>query len=433
MQKTVGRFLPEIPIQDFLIVTNVKYLDIVRTQLASLHPDFSGQVLVEPEGKNTAPAIALAIRFLEQNRELSPDEELLVSPADHLIAPKNRFLETIKQALVLARSGKIVTFGVRPTRPETGYGYIKATRQVNERAFPIEEFVEKPPFALASAFVENGEYFWNAGLFLFTASTFWQECDSCASPLASWQGQSVEEIKQTFAQIPSLSFDCAIMEKTKQSILMPLDLTWSDVGSWDSVHEVLEKDSEQNVTLGNIHAVDTKNSLLLGGKRLVSTLGVEDMLVVDTEDALFIAKKGESQRVKEFVEIFKAKGMKEVIEHRLIHRPWGSYTVLEEGLRYKIKKIEVHAGAQLSLQLHYHRSEHWIVIQGTAKVTIGEKEQLLHENESIYVPKSSLHRLENPGKVTLEMIEVQVGEYVGEDDIVRFEDIYGRVSSKTFC
>lgn len=428
LQKTVARFLPEVPFQDFLIVTNQEYVHLVHAQLGALHPELSGQVIVEPEGKNTAPAIALAVRFLEENKDLSTDEGLLVCSADHLIAPKERFIKIIHDALPFAENGQIVTFGVRPTRPETGYGYIKAETKEKNGPHAIEQFIEKPPLARAAAYVESGEYFWNAGIFLFSASSFWQECKTCCQPIASWQGQSVEEIQRRFSEITSISFDCAVMEKTKRAAMMPLDLTWSDIGSWDSVHEVLDKDDQQNVTLGHVHIVDTKNSLVIGGNRLVATLGIEDMLVVDTDDALFIAKKGESQRVKDLVEAFKAKGMKQVIEHTTVHRPWGSYTVLEEGLRYKIKKIEVNPGARLSLQLHYHRSEHWVVVQGTAKVTIGENEQLLHENESVYVPKSSVHRLENPGKVPLEMIEVQVGEYVGEDDIVRLEDIYGRIT-----
>lgn len=428
LQKTVARFLPEVPFQDFLIVTNQEYVHLVHAQLSALHPELSGQVIVEPVGKNTAPAIALAVRYLEENKDLSPDEGLLVCSADHLIAPKDRFIKIVRDALPFAEKGQIITFGVHPTRPETGYGYIKAEMKEKKGPCTIEQFVEKPPLSRAAAYVESGEYFWNAGIFLFSASSFWQECKICYPFLASWQGQSVDEIQRAFPEISSISFDCAIMEKTKRAAMMPLDLTWSDIGSWDSVHEVLDKDDQQNVTLGQVHAVDTKNSLVIGSNRLVATLGIEDMIVVDTEDALFIAKRGESQRVKDLVEVFKAKEMKQVVEHTQVHRPWGSYTILEEGSRYKIKKIEVNPGARLSLQLHYHRSEHWVIVQGTAKVTIGENEQLLHENESIYVPKSSIHRLENPGKVPLEMIEVQVGEYVGEDDIVRLEDIYGRVT-----
>ncbi len=426
LQKTVNRFLPEIPIQDLLIVTNQEYIHIVHDQLAALHPELSGQVILEPMRKNTATAITFSVRYMEENLGLGSDEAVLICPADQVVAPKDRFLETIQQAVLFAEAGQIVTFGVRPTRPETGYGYIKAEMS-GKQPYTIEEFIEKPPLEQASAYVESGKHVWNAGLFLFTAETLWQECHAYASPYARLQTQSLAEIEQTFSELPSLSFDYAIMEKTKRACVMLLDLTWSDVGSWDSVHEVLDKDNQQNVTIGNVHAIDTQDSLIVAGKRLVTTLGIQEMLVVDTPDALFIAKKGESQGVKQLVEALQLKGMKEIIDHVQVHRPWGSYTVLGEGTRYKLKRIEVHPGARLSLQLHYHRSEHWIIVQGTAKVTIGEKEELLHENESVYVPKSAIHRLENPGKMPLEMIEVQVGEYVGEDDIVRLEDVYGRI------
>ncbi len=430
LQKTVGRFLPEVPIHDLCIVANQEYAHVVQAQLSALHPDLPGQVILEPLSKNTGSAIAFSVRCLEQNFDIPSDEALLFCPADHLIAPKERFLEIVRQAQSCAKKGQIITFGVRPTRPETGYGYIKAKTH-GKAPYSIEKFVEKPPLVQAVSFVESGEYYWNAGIFLFTPETYWQESKACASPYSNLQTQSVSEIEQLFPELPSLSFDYAMMEKTEKAAVMPLDLTWSDVGSWDSVYDVLEKDEQQNVALGHVHSIDTKNSLVIAGERLVTTLGIEDMLVVDTQDALFIAKRGESQRVKQLVEALQAKGMKEVVEHVKVHRPWGSYTILEEGLRYKIKRIEVHPGARLSLQLHYHRSEHWVVVQGTAKVTIGEREELLHENESVYVPKSAVHRLENPGKVPLEMIEVQVGEYVGEDDIVRLEDVYGRVSTQT--
>lgn len=428
LQKTVTRFYPEVPVEDLLIITNPEYLHVVHAQLEKVHPQLKERVILEPMGKNTGPAVALAIRALEEKWGVAGDEPVLISSADHIIAPKEKFLETVHQAAAFAKKGKIITFGVRPTRPETGYGYIKAVSKDLHGPFDIQEFIEKPPLKQASAFVESGEYYWNAGMFLFTPDVLWQECAACTSTLAAFKEKSLQENTTDFSQTLSISFDCAIMEKTVHGAVMPLDLTWSDIGSWDSVHEVLDKDEQQNVAIGNVHAIETKNSLLIGGERLISTLGIEDMLVIDTEDALFIAKKGESQKVKTLVEAFRAKGMKEVVEHRQVHRPWGSYTVLEESDRYKIKRIVVHPGARLSLQLHYHRSEHWIVVQGTAEVTIGDQEQLVHENESVYVPKSAVHRLGNPGKVSLEMIEVQVGEYVGEDDIVRLEDIYGRVA-----
>ncbi len=431
LQKTVRRFLPEFDISDFLIMTSREYAHVVYAQLSLLHPNLKDKVVVEPAVKNTGPAIGLALRFLEEHNRLAPDEELLICPADHIIAPKERFLEILGTASFLKTKQQIATFGVRPSRPETGYGYIKTTKHEKKATFTIEQFIEKPQHKEAMAYVESGEYFWNAGLFLFTAATFWRECRICSPVLSSLQNINLNEIDQLFSEMPALSFDCAIMEKTTQGIVIPLDITWSDIGSWDSVHEYLGKDDQQNATLGNIHMVDTTNSLVIGSRRLISTLGINNMLVIDTEDALFIAQKGQSQRVKEVVDSFKLKGRQEIESHRHVYRPWGSYAILEEGERYKIKKIQVDPGERLSVQKHYHRSEHWVVIQGTAKVSIDGKEAILHENESIYVPKSSIHCLENPGKVVLEIIEVQVGEYVGEDDIVRLEDIYGRINDSS--
>jgi mannose-1-phosphate guanylyltransferase / mannose-6-phosphate isomerase len=236
-----------------------------------------------------------------------------------------------------------------------------------------------------------------------------------------------KEMVTQFPEMPDVSIDYALMEQSHNTMVMPLEVSWSDVGSWDSVYDLLDKDQHQNVKIGNVVDIDTKNCLIMGGKRLISTIGLEDLLVIETEDALFIGKKGESQRVRSIVEELKKRNAKEPFEHLTSHRPWGRFTILEEGTRYKIKRIVVDPGQRLSLQKHYHRSEHWVVVKGTAKVTIGEREQLMHENESVYVPKSEVHRLENPGKVHLELIEVQVGEYVGEDDIVRLEDIYQRV------
>jgi mannose-1-phosphate guanylyltransferase/mannose-6-phosphate isomerase len=253
-----------------------------------------------------------------------------------------------------------------------------------------------------------------------------QEMQLCCPEISEKLQCSFDHCLSHFTEMPNISIDYALMEKSKKTVVIPLDVTWSDVGSWDSVYEILEKDENQNVKIGNVLDIDTQNCLIMGGKHLISTIGLKDLLVIETDDALFIGKKGESQRVKTLVDELKKRNAKEPFENLTSHRPWGKFTVLEEGNRYKIKRIVVDPGHRLSLQMHYHRSEHWIVVKGTAKVTIGDKEMLIHENESIYVPKSEMHRLENPGKVALELIEVQAGEYVGEDDIVRFDDIYGR-------
>ncbi len=411
--------------ENIAIATGRDCAPIVSCQAAAVDPKLRAQIVIEPTGRNTAAAIALGIRWLEEKRGIVPEEPILICPSDHLIAPKERFLEIVHSALAAAQDGAIVTFGIRPNRPEIGYGYIRAGGG-SLSPLSIEAFIEKPPLATAAAFLKSGLYFWNAGMFLLQGKTFWRECKEHCAPITALEQLNLAQIEALFDTLPSISIDHALMEKTKTACVMPMDLTWSDVGSWDSVHDIMDKDASGNALQGSIQATDTKNSLVIGGRRLIATLGVEDLMIIDTEDALFVAKKGQSQLVKMLVAKFAAQGRPETLEHKKVERPWGSYTVLEEDARYKIKRISVRPGERLSLQLHYHRSEHWVVVTGTARVTVGDKVEIVHENGSIYVPKSATHRLENPGKVPLEMIEVQVGEYVGEDDIVRLEDVYGR-------
>jgi mannose-1-phosphate guanylyltransferase/mannose-6-phosphate isomerase len=410
---------------DILIVTNQEYRHLVRNQLVGLDPRFEQQIIVEPERKNTAPAIGLALKFLEG--KLDKNEAFLVSSSDYLISPEESFLESVQYAEEVAKQGRTVVFGVKPYKPETGYGYIKIKKGSGSKAVDAEQFVEKPSLESAKKYVESGDFLWNCGLFAFTVENFWKELSEHAADIFELCNGSYADVAGRFAAMPNRSIDYAVMEKSKNISVIPLSLMWSDVGSWDSLYDVLDKDGNQNVKIGNVLDIDTKNSLIVGNKRLISTIGLEDVVIVETEDAIFFGKKGETQRVKALVEELQKQGKKETIEHLTTHRPWGQYAILEEGARHKVKRIVVDPLQRLSLQMHYHRSEHWVVVKGTAKVTIGETEQLLHENESIYVPKSTVHRLENPGKVPLELIEVQVGEYVGEDDIVRFEDIYGRV------
>lgn len=429
LQKTIERFLGAYPPSAFLIITNQDYFHLVKTQVAELHPDLERQILVEPEKKNTAPAIALAVSYLCDVCKLSADETFLVCSSDHLLSPTEIFLKAVQEGEKIAEKGQHLVFGIRPHSPETGYGYIK-TESVG-RPSPVMEFVEKPHYAQAAEYLLSGDYLWNSGIFLFQIRAFLREMQQyCPEISEKCQGTFSDLIAQ-FQELPDISIDYALMEKTKNAVVIPLDVAWSDVGSWDSVYDVMQKDLNQNVKVGNVVDVDTKNCLIMGGKRLISTIGLEDLLIVETEDALFIGKKGESQKVKKLVEELQQRKARESDEHPLSHRPWGSYSILEEGERYKIKRIVVKPQQRLSLQKHYHRSEHWIVVKGTAQVTIGTVEKCIHENESIYVPKGEVHRLENPGKVPLELIEVQIGEYVGEDDIVRLEDIYGRILTKS--
>lgn len=426
LQKTIQRFLPSVPPSDIVIVTNQDYYHLVKTQAGAIDPLLERQILVEPEKKNTAPAICLAVKYLQDFLGCKDDECFLVSSSDHLITPQTVFLEGIKRAEQVAKQGWHVIFGIRPHKPETGYGYVKGKPTENSTIWKVERFIEKPVYSVAQECVLSGEYLWNSGVFLFQIGSFLKEMERYCPDVTNLAKGSFKELGTRFSEMPDISIDYALMEKSSNVMILPLDVSWSDVGSWDSVYDVLEKDINQNAKVGNVLDIDTKNCLIMGGKRLISTIGLEDILVIETDDALFIGKKGESQRVKQLVEELKKRNAKEPYEHMTSHRPWGHFTVLEEGERYKIKRIVVEPKQKLSLQKHYHRSEHWVVVKGTANVTIGEQERLVHENESIYVPKGCVHRLENPGKVRLELIEVQVGEYVGEDDIVRLEDAYQR-------
>lgn len=426
LQQTVERFLVERSPSDIVIVTNNDYHYLVKSQIKAISPALAEQIIIEPEQKNTAPAILYAIKYLQEKQGLSEKEVVLVSSSDYWVSSREKFLEAVNIAERVANEGKIVTFGVRPYKPETGYGYIKINPHVASQVYPAIEFVEKPPLALAEQYVQSGEYLWNSGIFVFSIETFWKELAEHSNSLFQQSLGTLENLTANFSQMTNCSIDCEVMEKSKNISVVPFEFLWSDVGSWDTIFEVMNKDVNQNVKVGNIHTIDTKNSLVIGDKRLISMVGLEDMVVVETEDALFLGKKGESQRVKALVEELRKKGNKETKDHLTTHRPWGYYKILESGSRYKVKRIVVDPQQVLSLQMHHHRSEHWVVVTGTAKVTIGETVQLVHENQSIYVPKGMNHRMENPGKVPLELIEVQVGEYLGEDDIVRFEDVYGR-------
>ncbi len=426
LQKTISRFMTTVAPSDILIVTNQDYYHLVKTQAGAIDPALERQILVEPERKNTAPAICLAVKYLQDFMGCGEDECFLVSSSDHLITPQSIFTDGVKRAEQVAKQGHHVIFGIRPHKPETGYGYVKGTPTEDSQVWKVDHFVEKPDYALAQEYVLSGEYLWNSGIFLFQIGPFLKEIEQFCPAILSLAKGSFKEMGTGFSEMPDISIDYALMEKSQNSMIVPLDVSWSDVGSWDSVYDVLEKDGNQNAKVGNVLDIDTKNCLIMGGKRLISTIGLEDILVIETDDALFIGRKGESQRVKHLVEELKKRNAKEPYEHLTSHRPWGHFTILEEGERYKIKRIVVEPKQKLSLQKHYHRSEHWVVVKGTANVTVGDEEKLVHENESIFVPKGFVHRLENPGKVNLELIEVQVGEYVGEDDIVRLEDVYQR-------
>ncbi|WP_038056443.1 mannose-1-phosphate guanylyltransferase/mannose-6-phosphate isomerase [Thermodesulfobacterium hydrogeniphilum] len=438
LQKTVERFLKVVNSEDIIIMTNKDYKFLVLAELKNAGFNIPEKnIVLEPAIKNTAPAIALAMKFALEKMESNQEDVLFVSPSDHIIKPEDKFLKYLEKAETLAKKGYIVTFGIKPEKPETGYGYIKAknNEQIDEikelNAFPVEKFTEKPDLRTAKKYLSEGNYFWNSGMFCFGIKTMQEEFAKFELEIAKIFDLSFEETVKKFSELPEISIDYAVMEKTNKAVVLPLDIYWSDIGSWAAVYEALDKDEAQNVKTGEVISVDTKNSLILGNKRLVVACGVEDLAIIDTDDAILILKKDMSQRVKDIVNLLKKDGHPSVLEHKTVFRPWGSYTVLEEGARYKIKKVVVNPGAKLSLQMHYHRSEHWIVVRGTAKVTVGDKEIFVHENESVFVPPTTLHRIENPGRIPLEIIEVQSGEYLEEDDIVRFDDVYGRNNENT--
>ncbi|MGB5586409.1 MAG: mannose-1-phosphate guanylyltransferase/mannose-6-phosphate isomerase [Gammaproteobacteria bacterium] len=416
-----------------VIVCNQEHRFLVAEQLRRVDVK-PAAILLEPEGRNTAPAAAIAAaRILEQGDQ-GDDPILLVLPADHVIRDVKAFHSAIETGARLARDGALVTFGIVPDRPETGYGYIRAA--AGDEPSAVAEFVEKPDAEAAAKYCASGEYFWNSGMFMFRASRYIEELRAHAPDMVSACVGAVAQAKadldfirvgeEAFRACPSDSIDYAVMEKTDAAMVVPLAAGWSDVGSWSSLHDVSDKDSAGNVKVGDVLAEDTRNCFLYASGRLVATVGLEDCIVVETKDAVMVAPKGRGQDVKMLVEALRRSGRGETALHREVFRPWGSYDGIDQGDRFQVKRITVKPGAVLSLQMHHHRAEHWIVVQGTARVTRGEDEFLLGENESTYIPMGMNHRLENPGKVPLHLIEVQSGAYLGEDDIVRFEDTNGR-------
>jgi len=387
-------------------------------------------LILEPVGRNTAPAIAIAAL---QALAGGNDALLLVLPSDHVVRNEAAFHAAVKQAAVAAEAGKLVTFGIVPTAPETGYGYIKAATGEGVRA--VDRFVEKPDQATAEKYVASGEYYWNSGMFLFKASRYLKELETlqpailaaCRTALdkAARDNDFIRLDAEAFAASPNDSIDYAVMEKTADAAVVPLDAGWNDVGSWSALWEVSDKDSDGNACHGDVIALDCKDSYAYGN-RLIAMVGLQDVVVVETDDAVFVGHKDRVQDVKEIVGQIKRDGRSEAAAHRKVYRPWGAYDSIDNGARFQVKRITVKPGATLSLQMHHHRAEHWIVVSGTAEVTRGDEVILLSENQSTYIPLGVTHRLKNPGKLPLELIEVQSGSYLGEDDIVRFEDSYGR-------
>ncbi len=430
LQQTISR-LSGIDHAPAMLICNEEHRFIAAEQVRQLNVEHSG-IFLEPVGRNTAPAIALAAFKAIENKQ---DPLLLVLAADHVIENTAAFQQSVSQAVVLAEQGKLVTFGIVGNKPETGYGYIKRGEQY-QVGFVVERFVEKPDLATANTYIKSGDYYWNSGMFLFKASRYLQELKAFRPDIynACEQAMQVQNDdmdfvrvdKAAFEQCPDESIDYAVMEHTKDAVVVPMDAGWNDVGGFEALWEVSQHDTNGNAFKGDVKAVDTKNTLVFGEDKLVATVGVENLVIVNTKDAVLVANKNESQKVKAIVQQLKNEQRPEVKFHREVYRPWGKYDSVDCGERFQVKRITVKPGAKLSVQMHHHRAEHWIVVSGTAKVHLDGQEQYLTENESVYIPITAVHALENPGKVDLELIEVQSGSYLGEDDIVRFKDRYGR-------
>ena len=436
--QTIKRLMPIIQQDQVYVISNSKLAEEIRTRLITEKEPFDKiGYLMEPEARNTAPAIGLAAAHLST---INPDAVMAVLPSDHLIGNPDDFLACLKHAESLANSGYLVTLGLKPNRPETGFGYIKlgtALERFNDShlSYIVDHFVEKPDKETAEYYLESGDYFWNSGMFVFKASTILDEIRKLMPDLhnllkrfkeLSLDEWGSEEACSIFSLAESTSIDYGIMERSDKVAVIPVDLDWSDVGSLVAIGDFLAADERGNTTSGNVIDIGSKNSIVYGENRLVATLGLEDMIVVDTHDATLVCPKDRAQDVRKVVDVLKAKNATEYLVHRTMYRPWGNYTLLEHGPGFKIKIIEVKPGARLSLQMHHHRSEHWVVISGTATVTRGEEVFNVHINESTFIPPSTVHRLENPGMIPLKIIEVQNGEYLEEDDIVRTEDDYAR-------
>ena len=414
-----------------IVVANEEHRFLVAEQLRQIGAP-TPAIVLEPVGRNTAPAIAAAAL---QALATGDDPLLLVLPSDHVVRNEAGFRDAVSAACAAAEAGALVTFGIVPDAPETGFGYIQA--EAGEGVRRVLRFVEKPDAPTAQSYLDEGGYYWNSGMFLFRASRYLEELGkfkpgivasvSAAFAAAKRDGDFIRLDKEAFAASPSDSIDYAVMEKTSDAKVLPVDIGWNDVGSWSALWEVAERDADGNAHRGDVIAVDSRNTYAYA-QRLVALVGVDDIVVVETDDAVLVAHKDRVQEVKQVVAQLKQSQRSQAVLHRKVYRPWGAYDSIDTGERFQVKRITVKPGGVLSLQMHHHRAEHWIVVSGTARVTRGEETLLLSENQSTYIPLGVTHRLENPGMVPLELIEVQSGSYLGEDDIVRFEDMYGRSS-----
>lgn len=425
LAQTIERYLHLVQPEDIVIVTNDKYIYHVKAELQELQVE-NVHVITEPVGRNTAPAISLAVTYCKDKLSCNDDELIFVGPSDHVIHPVSEFIQLIVSAESVAAKGDIVTLGITPTRSETGYGYIEAGTNSVGNAYRVIKFTEKPNLETAESYVKKGNYYWNSGMFLFSVGTIESELTRHVPDIMKIAKCGYTNMIEEFSSLPDISIDYAVAEKSDHIAVVPMkNIYWNDIGSFDAISDMLQ-DKEGNVIKGDIISRDCKNTMILGSNRLIAGIDLQNLTIVDTPDVLLVAQKGKSQRVKDVVNELKRKKRTEVAENVTMYRPWGSYTILSEGEGYKVKKICVNPGQSLSLQMHYHRSEHWTVISGTGQLTLDDKTIIFRENESTFIPIGTRHRLGNPGKIPLYIIEVQIGKYLGEDDIVRFEDKYGR-------
>lgn len=418
LAQTIERFLGLVEAKDIIIVTNERYIFHVQAELKTINAQ-EAHIITEPMGKNTAPAIALAQSYCQDVLQCDDDEILFVSPSDHLIKPIDIFQDLIRNAQDVAKDN-IVTLGIKPTKPEIGYGYIEAEKN-NNLAKKVISFKEKPDLATAKEYIASGNYYWNGGMFIFSIATMQAELTKYMPSIIDITKNGYQYTVDNFIDMPDISIDYAVAEKSQKMMMIPMEnIYWNDIGSFDAIAEVLS-DEDKNVFKGDILAENCTDTMIIGDTRLIAGIDLENLMIIDTPDALLVAKKGESQKVKNIVNKLKQSKRKEAKENVTMYRSWGKYTLLTESEGYRVRKIEMDPGASLTMQMHYHRSEHWTVISGTGKIIINDKESIFTENQSTYIPMGVKHKLSNPGKIPLTIIEVQSGKYINEDDIVVFE------------
>ena len=416
---TVERFLSMVPAEDIVLVTNESYFYHVQSELELCHAD-KAHIVLEPVAKNTAPAIALAAKYCESELECSRDEVLIIAAADHVIKQQQAFSACVSKAAEVARNDAFVTFGIKPRNPETGYGYIEVGSG-QDGSFNVLSFKEKPSLEMAEKYLASGNYYWNSGMFAFTLGCIMDELAAYQPEINGlMDGHSYQEVHDRFAEMPSISIDYAVAELSKKVRMVPLSCYWNDIGSWDAMYDILPKDAAGNAVKGDCITIDCKDSLLIGHDRLIAGIGIDDLLLVESDDVIVATKKGNSQKVKEVVETLKKNHRKEATEHTTLYYSWGTSSALGKGKNYVMRKLRIMPGKTLPLRMHYHRTEHFIVLSGTAEVKRDEKTMMIHENESVFIPQTTRYELSNPGCIPLEIIEIRNGIYLGEDDIVEF-------------